>query len=838
MSAGGSGAAPPSAPAILVAPVFSHGPGVLPGPGCGAMTGPAPLERAEALAIIREELERGGVVTTELGLEWPDVIIPQRRALGSGGNVTLEEIPGLERPLLVDGHDPRTGVAFVFVGWERFQELGGSSEVQQPDLPAVARYVGYKVRAQRRAPGALLLFYDPMPDSTPAGDARRLLGQQVRDALAWLKKQPRVALAPIETAPTPRSRPRSRLQDAAPPPVPRARWRRVDSDVWLWVALHHPWPRADWEDWAADELELGVTSTADGGGVPVPPDQPWVVAVPGCDARDAERLMTGLTAEVKRRGFAGLDLRPCRELTARSLRHLASLGSLRTLALPAATCSLEAMRHLAGLTQLRHLDLAGVAIGDAELHALRGLVRLESLDLSRTKISDAGLAHLASMRALRRLLLRGTAVSDDGMRRVAALPLEELDLRGTEVSGRGLPALATARSLRRLAVPTRDVTSVGLKPLAALPRLEALTLGGSIIDRDLRDLRDLGALRSLDLAATSVGDDGLAHLSALTGLRALRLSPHVTDGGLPRLHHLRSLTAITLPDSITYRGLGFLDGMPGLRRLDMPRGTTDAELALVPRIAPRLRRLDLSKAGRITDAGLSSLRRLAQLEELRLAVDCTGCVPGTAPCGDPALGTADPTDCEGCGGRWRGITGGGLAHLGGLLALRRVTLQRIGVVAGGLEHLAKLPHLEELDLAWSRVTDGALAPLARAVTLRKLSLAHTPVGDRGLATLASHRALRRLDLDGTPVTDDGVRLLANLPALTELSLFQSRAHGIAFDALARGPMVTARVPTTVDHAFGNLSNNCMSAEGLFALQRLRNARAAARTKAGRPKILP
>jgi hypothetical protein len=204
----GTGCLPRPA-ALLVAPVFQHGEG-RGAVGCMAITAPSFMSEADALQTIQEELARVGVHTSAHGVEWVEVVVPHRREVGR----RIEEVPGRARPLVVDGVDARRAIAFTFVSRSRYYELGGAqgdSTVQGYDMPEVARYVAGKVRDQRRAPGAFGVFYDPVPREprlteedlralkhattreaamrAVSGPARRLLREQVKDFVDWLKAQ-------------------------------------------------------------------------------------------------------------------------------------------------------------------------------------------------------------------------------------------------------------------------------------------------------------------------------------------------------------------------------------------------------------------------------------------------------------------------------------------------------------------------------------------------------------------------------------------------------------------------------------------------------------------------
>jgi hypothetical protein len=116
-----------------------------------------------------------------------------------------------------------------------------------------------------------------------------------------------------------------------------------------------------------------------------------------------------------------------------------------------------------------------------------------------------------------------------------------------------------------------------------------------------------------------------------------------------------------------------------------------------------------------------------------------------------------------------------LFPLGRLAGLRRLFLSHAPALGdGGLAHLGGLWALKALALDHTGVSDEGLAALSRLRSLRDLDLGHTRVAGRRLRALGALSSLRRLDLSYTAVDDAAVRALRSLPRLEELILRGTR----------------------------------------------------------------
>ncbi len=155
---------------------------------------------------------------------------------------------------------------------------------------------------------------------------------------------------------------------------------------------------------------------------------------------------------------------------------------------------------------------------------------------------------------------------------------------------------------------------------------------GNVASKDLTGLAGLAPddVQFLNFRYTQLDDEGLRHVGRLSGLRSLNLmyAAAVSDAGVGHLAGLKQLRAIRF-DGLQARRLGggigdaalaALAGLPELRRVDVRRmpKITDAGLGkLVP--LKKLIELDLGGTS-ITDAGLATLRQFPLLENLDLGV--------------------------------------------------------------------------------------------------------------------------------------------------------------------------------------------------------------------------
>jgi len=187
-----------------------------------------------------------------------------------------------------------------------------------------------------------------------------------------------------------------------------------------------------------------------------------------------------------------------------------------------------------------------------------------SISLADTAVTDEDLALLKRATNLVSLDLSGAIISDAGIANLKGLTeLTSLNLNATNVTGAGLVHIQSLTKLRRLDISFGFGTGGDSESIVH-------AIGPNLDDASLKYLKRLTKLVDLNLDNCRIGDEGLAHLAELTNLEKLHLS--ATD--------------------ITNDGLGHLKSLSSLRDLD------------------------ISENEDITNAALTQLKALAQLETL------------------------------------------------------------------------------------------------------------------------------------------------------------------------------------------------------------------------------
>ncbi|WP_167547202.1 leucine-rich repeat domain-containing protein [Stieleria maiorica] len=257
--------------------------------------------------------------------------------------------------------------------------------------------------------------------------------------------------------------------------------------------------------------------------------------------------------------------------------------------------------------------------------------------------------------------------------------------------------------------------------LGELPDLSEVMISGvGVTDESVQSILRIRRLRSLSLTHTSVSPQGLAGLQAARTLQHLTLAgSSATDKHLETLSEFHALDSIQVIDSpITDDGLRSLGGLHRLKRLDIYRCKT------------------------ISNAGVSELGRLEDLERLHLL--------------------------------------------------------QSNISDASLEILVRLRRLRELRLD-GKITDVGFGHLGNLQEMEYLDLHDTGVGDLSLATIARFRRLKSLDLWGTQISDEGLRLISNLPELEHLNIAFTKVTGAGLEHLADMSSL-ASVSVQIDHS--------------------------------------
>ena len=202
--------------------------------------------------------------------------------------------------------------------------------------------------------------------------------------------------------------------------------------------------------------------------------------------------------------------------------------------------------------------------------------------------------------------------------------------------------------------------------------------------------------------------------------------------------------------NLTNRALPHLNAFPELRQLCLKETqATDDDLRIVGALKS-LKRLYFWDAKHITDAGVSHLSGLKNLENVHLS--------------------------------FSQISDDGLQILSGLPAIQVISVQGGRFSDRGLGFLKDKNQLRGLWLgAGSKaITDAGVRQLGGLTNLEYLCLQGTKVTDTGLGYLGGLSKLEKLYLSNTGVTDSGLEHLKELKCLKKLFLSGTQASGVSF----------------------------------------------------------
>jgi Leucine-rich repeat (LRR) protein len=224
-------------------------------------------------------------------------------------------------------------------------------------------------------------------------------------------------------------------------------------------------------------------------------------------------------------------------------------------------------------------------------------------------VTDAGAALLPKFTGLKRLDLSGARVSVKALEYAATLPaLEALKFNAVPLEDPDVAALKASPALSDLSLGGTSISDSSFESLAALQHLRILNVSGNdqVLGRAFTDLvkqQKFGGLTSLTADTSGFGYYGLFEIGALHGLEHLSVCRgFVGDDALKGLEKSTSLKRLHLNENVITDA-----GMPSLKRLT------------------QLEELWLAGNPAISDFGLKELRGLKRLKELRL--DGTRCTP-------------------------------------------------------------------------------------------------------------------------------------------------------------------------------------------------------------------
>lgn len=202
--------------------------------------------------------------------------------------------------------------------------------------------------------------------------------------------------------------------------------------------------------------------------------------------------------------------------------------------------------------------------------------------------------------------------------------------------------------------------------------------------------------------------------------------------------------------NLTNGALSQLNAFPELRQLCLKETqATDDDLRIVGTLKS-LKRLYFWDAKHITDAGVSHLSGLRNLENVHLS--------------------------------FSQISDDGLHILSKLPAIQHISVQGGKFTDRGLGFLKDKDQLRGLWLGAgsTTITDAGVRQLGGLINLEYLCLQGTKVTDTGLGYLGGLNKLEKLYLSNTGVTDSGLEHLKELKSLKKLFLSGTQASGVSF----------------------------------------------------------
>jgi len=314
--------------------------------------------------------------------------------------------------------------------------------------------------------------------------------------------------------------------------------------------------------------------------------------------------------------------------------------------------------------------------------------------------------------------------------------LQVLTLHTTGVTDKGLEYLRDLRSLRALEFSVEmSITGAGLAVLKDLPHLEYLDLGAGVTDAGLKELGQLTKLRWLRIHTGRIWGPGLAELARSPRLEGLCFlgNDDLSD------QHMRYLEGLTQLKSLTFWGVADRLSDAGMASIGKLRNLE--ELYFIGWSAPSF-----------SLAGITPWKDLKKLRKLDFGLGWVG-PPGVVYGDDVARQLAQMSSLESIKGVAY-LSADGLKTLATLPNLKclHVSLKdrRQGYEGPtGVAHLAKLRSLEDLAfMGGESLSDDDAAQFESLPNLRNLFIADSNMTERGMASLGRLRHLEHLTIGG------------------------------------------------------------------------------------------
>jgi hypothetical protein len=200
--------------------------------------------------------------------------------------------------------------------------------------------------------------------------------------------------------------------------------------------------------------------------------------------------------------------------------------------------------------------------------------------------------------------------------------LESLNIISTKFNDEWMPPIAGLTNLKTLRIINNGkLTDAGMEQLAGLKNLESFSFVGTAITGNAYAKFDgFAKLTRVSHRGSSINDEGLKQLCEhLPNLENLSLAhAKFTDAGAPNLAKLTKLKGLELGASkATPQALAGILKLP-LEYLQLGEGFEAPECISTIKGIPTLKRLTLTNAAKFTDAELTAVAGLAQLEHLEL----------------------------------------------------------------------------------------------------------------------------------------------------------------------------------------------------------------------------
>lgn len=345
------------------------------------------------------------------------------------------------------------------------------------------------------------------------------------------------------------------------------------------------------------------------------------------------------------------------------------------------------MAWLEGQTELEQLLLWQVQKFESPI-VLRGMKKLQVVRLQAvpTVLDEESMRFFPPLPELKQLLLDG-AFSNQGLRIICERcpKLESLTLSQRFTQG-GLLPLVRLKELRRLSIDRGEIAGADMKALAAIPNLEMLQLSRCKVSGSL-DVTGLANLAELHLGDNLVVDGGVSAIAALKKLTSLTLegSEGITDAAVMQLAPLTKLAFLHL-SRCQLKDLGG---------------------AAMP-VFPALESCHLHGNPELSDTACLGLAKQKNLRSLYLTGSAIGDAGLQAIC----------ENCRDLTSLWidnTKITDAGVTALRRLSRLEKLRIGKTAITDAAVEHLRKMPTLAELFIRDTQISAQGMAALKKAL---------------------------------------------------------------------------------------------------------------------------